>query len=233
MRERQLRAVVRAQREPRQRGQRIGIGRHLGAVQHGRRGDHEARHLREPDRDHGRIGRLAHLDRAIDAAADEIPHLILQQPLDRHAWIVAQEPRERLDETLLPERVRHRNPQQPVRLLLCTAQVGLERRPVRQQLLRALEAALAVDGQPHRVRGPLQQPHAERALERLQPPADRRLCRMQLRGRGRQAAGFDYAYEGFHQLETVAGAVHRHRLNARRSARSGREGGFFGHSWSV
>ena len=209
MAQRQLVAVIRAQRQPRQRGQRIGLGGHRRTVQHGRRGHHEARHLRQPDRDHAGIGRLADLDRTVDAAADEIPHFVLQQPFDRHARIVGQEARERRDETLLPERMRHRDPQQPLGLLLRAAQVGFERRPARQQLLRALEAALAVDGEPHRVRRPLQQPHAERALERLQPAADRRLGRVQLRGRRGQAARFDYAHEGFHQLKSIPGALHR------------------------
>jgi len=50
----------------------------------------------------------------------------------------AQELRQRPHEHLLPEGVRHGHAQRALGLLLRAAQVGLERRPARQQLLGPL-----------------------------------------------------------------------------------------------
>jgi hypothetical protein len=77
-----------------------------------------------------------------------------------------------------------------------------------KQRLGALEAALPVLGQQHGVRGALQQPQAQRALQRLQPAAHRGLRGAELGCGRRQAAGFDDAHEGRHQREPVHGAGH-------------------------
>jgi len=83
------------------------------------------------------------------------------------------------------------------------AQLVLEGGPVGQQFLRTLEAALAVLGELHAVRGAPQQAQAERTLERLQAPAHRGLAHAELAGGGREAAGLDDADEGLHQLDAV------------------------------
>jgi hypothetical protein len=65
------------------------------------------------------------------------------------------------------------------------------------------EAALAVLGEPHGMRGPLQKPQAQQALQGLQPPAHGGLRRAQPGGRRGQAAGFDDAHEGLHQFQPI------------------------------
>ncbi|CAN0625871.1 protein of unknown function [Burkholderia multivorans] len=56
---------------------------------------------------------------------------------------------------------------------------------------------------------------------------------MQLHRRRRQTARLDYAYEGFHQLEPMAGAVHRRVGRSGKPPRGGRGRAFFGHARSV
>jgi hypothetical protein len=65
--------------------------------------------------------------------------------------------------------------------------------------------AFAVLGQLHGVGGALQQTQAQHAFQRLQTAADGRLRGAQLRGGGGQAARFDDADKGLHQLYAIGG----------------------------
>ncbi|MGF6349445.1 hypothetical protein QF040_004158 [Variovorax sp. W2I14] len=101
--------------------------------------------------------------------------------------------------------MRRHHAQRAFGLVAHAAQVRLEGAPVGDQLLGALVAALAVLGELHGVRGAAQQPHAQRALQRLQPAAHGGLGRVHPQCGGREAAGFDDVDEGLHQLDAVGG----------------------------
>jgi len=83
------------------------------------------------------------------------------------------------------------------------------------------------------VRRALQQPDAERALERLQAAAYRGLRRSHLGCGGRQIARFDYTHERFHQLETLARALGETFRRSGAGALGGEMAAFFGHTYSV
>ncbi|KAG1254555.1 hypothetical protein G6F68_010792 [Rhizopus microsporus] len=127
----------------------------------------------------------------------------MQQPFHPHVRILLQVLRQRLDELVLPERMRRHHAQGADGLVARAAHLAFERLPRSDQFLRAFIAALAVFREPDRVGGPLQQPHAHRAFQQLQAPADGGLRAAHLRGGGRQAAGLDDAYERFDQKEAV------------------------------
>ncbi|MCY1555952.1 hypothetical protein D9M68_926580 [compost metagenome] len=99
--------------------------------------------------------------------------------------------------------MRRHHAQRALRLVAHAAQVGLEGAPAGDQFPRALVAALAVFGELHGVRGAAQQPHAQRALQRLQATAHGGLGRAHLERGGRQAAGLDDVKKGLHQLDAV------------------------------
>jgi hypothetical protein len=105
--------------------------------------------------------------------------------------------------------VRRDHAQQADRFVAGAADLALEGLPAGEQLARPREAARAVVGQRHRMRGTLQQAHPQRFFERLQTPADRRLRRAQQARRRRQTAGIDDAHESFDQHHTVGS---RYRL---------------------
>ena len=204
VRQRHFGAVVGAQRHPGQAHEFVGVFGHGLAAQHAGRGHHDARHVHQLDRHHRGVAHFAHAQCAVDAFADQVTFVVAQQPVDIDAGIALQELGERPHEMLLPQRVGRKHPQVALRLLTHAAQLGFKRVPALQQGLGALEAALAVFGQAHAARGALEQAHAEGTFERLQPPAHRGLRGAHLRRRTREAAGFDDANEGLHEVQAVA-----------------------------
>jgi hypothetical protein len=200
-------AVEIARRHPGQCFEVAGVHGLRRFLEERRRTDRDARHLRQPDRDHARVGHLADADGAVDALGDEVGRAVLravvQQPFDGHLRKAVQVRGQRPDQQLLPEHVRRHHAQPALGVVAGAAQLGFESAPAQDQLLGAVEAALAVLGELHGVRGALQQAHAQRAFERLKAPAHGGLGGAHLRGRGREAAGLDDVHEGLHQLDAV------------------------------
>jgi hypothetical protein len=127
----------------------------------------------------------------------------VQCPVHRHARIARQVFGQRRHQLLLAERVRRDDAQRPDRLVHGTPDLALEFLPPCDQLLGARIAAHAVVRQLHRVRGALQQAHAQRFLQGFQAAADRRLRRRERPCGGRQTAGIDDTDECFDQHHTV------------------------------
>jgi hypothetical protein len=92
--------------------------------------------------------------------------------------------------------------------------ISLSNLPARDEFFCPGVAAHAVVRQLHRVRGPLQQAHAQRFFEGFQAPADRRLRRRERPRGGGQAAGVHDAHEGFDQHHTVGRWINSRKVCA-------------------
>ena len=200
----QLALVEGAQRNPGQALQFARVLGHAALPQQGRRGHGNARHLGHAQRNHRRVDHGADLHGAVDAFGNEVRLAVMQQPFDLDGRMAVQKRQQRRHELVLAKGVGRDHAQQAARRVLGAAQVGLQRVPCLQQLARMLQAALAVVGQRHGVGGAPQQAQAQRALQRLQAPADRGLGGGHLLRSGRKTAAFDDAHKGLQQLDAVS-----------------------------
>ena len=205
--QRDLAAVEGAQGQP---GQGLQVLRVLGRGAPGHQGgggQHDARHLGQAHRDHAGVVHRTDLNGAVDAFGDEVGAAVVQHPFHIHLGVAAQVGHQRGDELVLPKGVRRQHAQGAARGVGRAAQVVLHGAPVFQQGLGVGKAAVAVFGQLHHMGGSLQQLDAQAALQRLQAAADGGLAGAQLLGGGRQAAGFDDADKGLHQLDAVGAGL--------------------------
>ena len=104
--------------------------------------------------------------------------------------------------------MRSHDAQRAFGFIVYPTQIRVEGLPVRKDLLGALEAALAVLGELHRVGGAAQEPKAQEALENLEPAAHGGLRRAHLRRSRRQTSRLDDMDEGLQQLNAIGVAGH-------------------------
>jgi len=143
-------------------------GRHAMPVDIGRcRAKHAVVH-RDLASDEVRIDQRTDADREVVAGADEVLHLVAEIDADAHARIAREEFRQQRREVLAAERGRHGHAQGARHLAAALAHVGRQCFQILDQRAPAFGQGRAFGRRVQPPRGPVQQAHAEFALQALE-----------------------------------------------------------------